>query len=377
MSVEVGRAPATVLTPLRGMVTGATWALMPFVAALVGGALVLLVTGRDPVATYGLLLQQSLGSMQALANTLVQMTPVLFTGLATAFAFRAGVFNVGVEGALYVGAFAAAWVGFTLVGLPGPLLVIAALAFAAVVGAAWSFVPGFLRARWQVDEVVSTLMLNFVAIQLTSYLVNGPFLAVGTANSMSPLVAPEARLGSLAPPSQLSLGFPLALAVAVAFWFIFRRTTLGYQLNLVGSSSRFAATSGISLVRVIILAMVISGLVAGLAGAVQILGVNGRFIDHFSPGFGFTGIAVALLGRNTALGCVLAALFFGALSNGSAMMQLFSDIPLDLVNVLSGLVMILAVVNFAGLRPRRIVPAVALAPAEAQPPAADERQEPS
>lgn len=369
MSVEAGRAPATVVSPLRGTGAGAAWALLPFVAALVAGALVLLVTGRDPVATYGLLLEQSLGSTQAIANTLVQTTPVLFTGLATAFAFRAGVFNVGVEGSLYVGAFAAAWVGFTFLGVPGLILIPAAVLLAAAVGAVWSFVPGFLRARWQVDEVVTTLMLNFVAIQLTSYLVNGPFLAVGTANSMSPLVAPEARLGSLAPPSQLSIGFPLAIAAAAAFWFVFRKTTLGYELNLVGSSSRFAATAGISLVRVIVLAMVMSGVIAGIAGAVQVLGVNGRFIDHFSPGFGFTGLAVALLGRNTAIGCVLAALFFGALSNGSAMMQLFSDIPLDLVNVLSGLVMILAVVDFAGLRPRRIVAAAALAPA-------DEHQEP-
>jgi simple sugar transport system permease protein len=368
MSVEASRAPATAITPLLGTAAGAARALMPFVAALVAGALVLLVTGRDPAATYGLLIEQSLGSARAITNTLVQTTPVLFAGLATAVAFRAGVFNVGVEGALYVGAFAAAWVGFTFLGVPGLIVIPAALLLAAAVGAAWSFVPGFLRARWQVDEVVTTLMLNFVAIQLTSYLVNGPFLALGTANSMSPLVAPEARLGSLAPPSQLSIGFPLAIAAAVGFWFVFQRTALGYELNLVGSSSRFAATAGISLARVIIVAMVISGVIAGVAGAVQILGVNGRFIDHFSPGFGFTGIAVALLGRNTAIGCVLAALFFGALSNGSAMMQLFSDIPLDLVNLLSGVVMILAVVNLAGLRPRRTAPATRTKP--------DDRQEP-
>jgi ABC-type uncharacterized transport system permease subunit len=342
----------------------AGWALAPFLVALLAGALVLVVTGRDAIATYQLLAEQAFGGGTAIANTLAQATPVLFTGLATAFAFRAGVFNVGVEGALYLGAFAAAWVGFSFVGLPGPLLIGSALLLAALVGAAWSFIPGFLRARWQVDEVVTTLMLNFVAIGFTSYLVNGPFLAVGTANSMSPLVATAARLASLAPPSQFSIGFLLVLAVGAVFWFVFSRTTLGYELNLVGSSPRFAATAGISLLRVIVLAMIASGLIAGLAGAVQVLGVNGRFIDHFSPGFGFTGIAVALLGRNTALGCLLAALFFGALSNGSAMMQLFSDIPLDLVNVLSGLVMILAVVNFAGLRPRRFAPMPAVPDAD-------------
>ncbi len=364
MSVHAGRAGAGTMLDARGAAASIGWALAPFLVALLAGALVLVVTGRDAVATYQLLAEQAFGGGTAIANTLAQATPVLFTGLATAFAFRAGVFNVGVEGALYLGAFGAAWVGFSFIGLPSPLLIGSALLLAALVGAAWSFIPGFLRARWQVDEVVTTLMLNFVAIGFTSYLVNGPFLAVGTANSMSPLVAPAARLASLAPPSQFSIGFLLALAVAAAFWFVFSRTTLGYELNLVGSSPRFAATAGISLLRVVVLAMIVSGLIAGLAGAVQVLGVNGRFIDHFSPGFGFTGVAVALLGRNTAVGCVLAALFFGALSNGSAMMQLFSDIPLDLVNVLSGLVMILAVVNFAGLRPRRFAPLPAVAEAD-------------
>jgi ABC-type uncharacterized transport system permease subunit len=347
-------APPAAPGDLRATAVRVGWATVPFAAALLVGALTLLLTGRDPIATYRLLLEQSFGSSIAIANTLTQATPVLFAGLATAVAFRAGVFNIGVEGCIYVGAFAAAWVGFSFVGAPGLLLIPAALLTAAVVGALWGFVPGYLRARWNVDEVVTTLMLNFVAIGVTSYLVNGPFLAVGTANSMSPLVAGEARLGSLMPPSQLSVGFVLALLVAALFWFVFRRTAIGYELDVTGANPRFAITSGISLLKVILLAMIVSGVIAGIAGAIQVLGVNGRFIDRFSPGFGFTGIAVALLGRNTAIGCVLAALFFGALSNGAAMMQLFSDIPLDLVNVLAGMVMIFAVVNFAGLRPRRL-----------------------
>lgn len=346
-------APVAVATDVRAIATRIGWAIVPFLAALLVGALTLALTGRDPVATYRLLLEQSFGSAIAIANTLTQATPVLFAGLATAVAFRAGVFNVGVEGAIYVGAFAAAWVGFSFIGAPAVLLIPAAVFVAAFVGAAWSLVPGYLRARWAVDEVVTTLMLNFVAIGVTGYLVNGPFLAVGTANSMSPVVDSQARLGSLMPPSQLSFGFILALIAAALFWFVFRRTTVGYEMDATGANPRFAMTSGISLLKVILVAMAVSGLVAGIAGAVQVLGVNGRFIDRFSPGFGFTGIAVALLGRNTAVGCVLAALFFGALSNGAAMMQLFSDIPLDLVNVLAGMVMIFAVVNFAGLRPRR------------------------
>jgi simple sugar transport system permease protein len=323
--------------------------LAPFIAALVLAGGVLVATGRNPSEIFGLLLEHTFGSGNAVANTLAQTTPVLLTGLATAFAFRSGVFNIGVEGSLYVGAFAAAWVGFTFLGLPGPVLVGAAILLGAAVGGAWALVPGYLKARWQVDEVVTTLMLNFVAISLTSYLVNGPFLAVGTANSMSPLVAQGARLGSLAAPSQLTLGFPFALALAAAFWFMFRRTTFGYELRVAGDNQRFAAASGINLFRVVVIAMLVSGIIGGLAGGIQVLGVNYRFIDRFSPGYGFTGIAVALLGRNTAVGCVLAALFFGALSSGGATIQLFTSIPLDLIDVLAGTVMIFAVVDLVRL----------------------------
>ncbi|HJV05385.1 MAG TPA: ABC transporter permease, partial [Actinomycetota bacterium] len=329
----VGASTGMLSAARRGTVLAAG-PLLPFVLALLLAGVVLVATGRDVGEIFGLLIEHSFGGGVALANTLAQTTPVLLTGLATAFAFRSGVFNIGVEGSLYVGAFAAAWVGFTFLGVPGPVLLTAAIVLGAVVGAAWAFVPGYLKARWQVDEVVTTLMLNFVAINLTSYLVNGPFLAVGTANSMSPLVAPQARLGSLAPPSQMTIGLIIALMLAVGYWFVFRRTTIGYELRTAGDNPRFAAASGISLFRVVMVAMLVSGLVAGLAGAFQILGVNFRFIDRFSPGYGFTGIAVALLGRNTAIGCVLAALFFGALSSGGATIQLFTNIPLDLIDLL-------------------------------------------
>jgi simple sugar transport system permease protein len=346
-----GAAPAA--PSARHWAVAAVGALLPFVLAMLVAGTVLVVTGRDVAEIFGLLVVHSFGSPDAVANTLAQTTPVLLTGLATAFAFRSGVFNIGVEGSLYLGAFAAAWAGFTFLGLPGPVLILVAVVLGALVGAAWALVPGYLRARWQVDEVVTTLMLNFVAIGLTSYLVNGPFLAEGTANSMSPIVASKTRLASLAPPSQLTIGFVVAAALAVGFWFVFRRTTLGFELRTAGDNPTFAAASGISLFRVVMIAMLVSGLIAGLAGAMQVLGVNYRFIDRFSPGYGFTGIAVALLGRNTAVGCVLAALFFGALSNGGATIQLFTSIPLDLIDVLAGTVMVFAVVDLARLVRRR------------------------
>jgi len=321
----------------------------PFVVALLVGAMVLAASGRDAAGTYALLFQQSLGGPTEFANTLVSTTPILLTGLATSIAFRAGIFNVGVEGSLYVGAFAAAWVGFSLSNLPGLMIVLVAGAFAGLAGGAWALIPALLRARWRVDEVVTTLMLNYVAILLTSWLVNYYFLAPDIANSMSPQIAEQARLPSLFSSTQLTIAFPFALVVTALYAYLFNRSVVGYELRMIGLNPKFARAVGINLAAGIITAFLLSGVLGGIAGGMQILGVNYRFIDHFSPGYGFTGIAVALLGRGHPIGIVLAALFFGALSSGGAMIQLFSDIPLDLINVLQGVVMIFAVIELTRL----------------------------
>ena len=326
--------------------------LLPFVTALATGAIILWLSGRSAPHVYWLLAKHSLGDQTSLANTLAYTTPVLLTGLATAFAFRAGVFNIGVEGSLYLGAFAAAWVGFTYVHANGAILIVAGLMLAALAGAVCAAPAALLRTHLGVDEVVTTLMFNFIAIGITSYLVNGPYLAQGTANSMSPLVASQASLPRLAAPSQLTIGILIALAAAFLFWFVFARTTIGYELRMVGQNRRLAAASGIPIARVVVVAFLVSGILGGLAGGIQILGVNHRFVDHFSPGYGFTGIAVALLGRNTAIGCCLAAFFFGALENGGATVQLFTNIPIELINVLQGVVMIFAVVEIGRARRR-------------------------
>lgn len=344
MTVTVRRAPTLprlVELGRAGMDAGG-----PFIVALVIGGVVLAVTGRDAMQTYAMIVQQAFGGRTELANTLVSTTPILLTGLAAGLAFQAGVFNVGVEGSLYIGAFGAAWVGFTFVHLPAILLVPFAISLGGLAGALWACAPGLLRAYLRVDEVVTTLMLNYVAVLFTSYLVNYLFLAPQVANAMSPLVAAHARLPILLPHTQLTAGFLLALIITVLYGLFFRYMALGYELRMVGHNARFAAAAGIDTVLVILVAMVLSGLIGGIAGAIQILAVNGRFIDNFSPGYGFTGIAVALLGRNSPVGICLAALFFGALSNGGATVQLFTDIPIDLIELLQGIVMIFAVVQF-------------------------------
>ena len=316
--------------------------LLPFALALLVGALVLALTGKDPFNTYGLIFQQAFLGLTNVANTLLFSTPLIFAGLATIVAFRAGVFNVGVEGSLYLGAFAAAWVGFTLTDLPRPIILPLAFVAAGAVGALWGWIPGVLKAYLQVDEVVTTLMLNYVAIFFTSYLVNGPFLAPNIANSMSPMVAPQAEIPTFMRSSQLNWSFVFALLLVFGLWWLLRRSTLGFAIRLVGDNARFAAASGISVARTIVYAMLLSGAIGGFAGAAQILGVNGRFIDNFSPGYGFQGITVALLAANEPLAVIPAAIFFGALTNGGGLVQLFSNVPIDLINVLQGTVMLFA-----------------------------------
>ncbi len=333
---------------------------MPFVAALLVGSILLAITGRDPFSTYAELFNEALGGQSRIAATLTAATPLIFTGLATAIAFRAGVFNVGVEGSFYLGGLAAAWVGFAWIGLGGTLQMLAALGFGALVGGLWMLLPGWLRARMDVDEVVTTLMLNFIAIGIALWLVNGPLLAAGSANSATPMVLAEARLPRLIPPSTLNAGFLIGLAALVVYGVWLRLRVGGFENRLVGLNPRFARSVGISVSSVILLAIVLSGVIGGLGGATHALGVVGRFSEGFSPGYGFTGIAVALLGRNRPVGILIGALIFGALTSAGTTVQLFADIPLDLVQVLEGTVMMLAVVEAVRwARRRRAVRAVA------------------
>jgi simple sugar transport system permease protein len=326
---------------------------MPFVIALVVGAILLLATGRDPIEVYGLMLDEGFGGPDELAATLSAATPILFCAIATAISFRAGIFNMGVEGAFYLGGLAGAVVGFSATGLPGPLLMAAELAAGAAVGGLWLSIPGWLRARLDVDEVVSTLMLNFVATNFTAYLVNHVFLAPGAGNSQTPLIAESGWLPRLMPPATLNLGFIIALVLLVGYDLWGRFTPLGYEARVTGLNARFSRAVGIDVPALIVKTAIISGLIGGLAGASHAAGLVHRFVAGFSPGYGFTGLAVVLLGRNTAVGMLLGALVFGALASAGTTVQLFSDIPIQIVDVLQGTVTVFAVVRMGQLLRRR------------------------
>lgn len=318
----------------------------PLVIAMILAAIILLAAGHNPIEVYRLLAVESFGGTRRLAATLSSTTPVLLTGLATAIAFRAGAFNVGIEGCIYVGGLAAAYIGFSYAALPAIAVIPLALLASLIVGALWMLVPGVLKAKLDVDEVVTTLMLNFIAISLTAYLVNGPLLAPGSANSATPMVAAAARLPRLMPPSTLNLGFIIAVALLILFWLWDKYTALGFETRIAGINPRFAIASGIDVPALLIKMMLVSGAIGGLAGGIHALGTVGRFVSGFSPGYGFTGIAVALLGRGSAIGIFLAAVLFGALATSGATIQLFSDVPIEIVDVLQGMVMIFAVARF-------------------------------
>lgn len=321
----------------------------PLLIAFLVAAAVLLVVGENPVEIFVLMASEAFGSDRRIAATLSAATPLLFTGTATAICFRSGVFNVGVEGAFVVAGLAAAYVGFALSPSFGVLLIPLGFTFAAIVAAFWLFIPGYLLAKFSVEEVVSTLMLNFVALGITGFLVNGPLLSELAGNNMTPEIHEQAELVRLMPPATLHAGFLVGLAIVIAYSLWTRLTPGGFESALVGHNKRFARAVGISIPATIILVMVISGVISGLGGASHALGQIHRFVEGFSPGYGFTGMAVALLGRNTSIGILLGAILFGALSSAGTTVQLFSDIPLDIVNVIEGTVMIFAVVELGRL----------------------------
>jgi general nucleoside transport system permease protein len=324
-------------------------ALQPLIVALLLSAVVLAIAGHNPLEVYRLLFTESFGSMKRVASTLAAATPLIFTGLATAIAFRTGAFNVGVEGCVNVGGLAAAFVGFTFISLSSFVLLPMAILASMVVGTLWMVIPGLLKSRLDVDEVVTTLMLNFIAVSLTAWLVNGPLLAPGSANSATPMISDAARLPKLMRGSTLNAGFLIALACIVLYWLWGKWAALGFETRITGMNARFATASGMNVPGLVLRMMLLSGLVGGLAGGVHALGTVFRYVSGFSPGYGFVGIAVALLGRGNAWGMLLAAILFGALATSGATIQLFSDVPIEIVNVLQGMVMIFAVARISNI----------------------------
>jgi simple sugar transport system permease protein len=301
--------------------------------------LAIAVAGFDVAAGYRALWEGAFGSPVAVADVLARSTPLIFTGLAVAVAFRAGLFNVGAEGQLLFGALAAVAVGL-VPGLPSWLHMPLALLAAALAGAAWGVVPALLKARFRAHEVITTIMLNYVAALMTGYLVNYPLHPAGELLPATARVAESAQVPRLLPGSQLSLILMLAVVCALLLQGVLRRTVLGYEIRAVGLNAQAARAAGIGQARAWAAAMALAGAAAGLGGAGEALAVHRRFIEGFSPGFGFDGIAVALIGASNPLGVIPAAVLLGVIRSGAVVMDRTTDIPADFVVVIQGLILV-------------------------------------
>jgi simple sugar transport system permease protein len=305
-------------------------------------AAALALGGYDPARALGALVDGAVGSPDAfLSITLVRAVPLLLTGLAVTLAFRAGVWNIGAEGQLYAGAVAAVWVGLSGDVLPAPLLLPALLAASALGGAAWAWLPALLKVRRGVGEVITTLLLNFVALDLAEWMVNGPLQESRGVFPSTDEIAAAARLPLILPGTRLHWGFALAVALSVGTWFVLRFTGFGFRLRALGASPDAAAASGrIDAGRLTYRVFLMSGALAGLAGGVQIAGVTYVLYKGLSPGHGYTAIAVALLAGLHPLGVLATGTFFGALEGGAAAMQRVAAIPAAWVRGVEALVIL-------------------------------------
>lgn len=322
--------------------------LIAVVAAFIVGAILILIVGDNPLDAYGLLLGSALSWPDGIGYTLFQATPLIFTGLAVLVGFRCGLFNIGAEGQLYIAAFATAWVGIKFASLSPWLLIPFCCAAAIVTGAFWAAIPGVLKAKFGSHEVINTIMLNFIAIALVSYFTQYHYKEKGDPILETVPIGQNAfipPLGKFIPgfPERipLNVAFLLALLCCLLVYLFLWRTKWGYEIRATGSNPFAAEYGGVSIGKQIIIAMAVSGALAGMVGINEVLGNRHRYYDGFSDNYGFTGIAVALLGRNHPVGVVLAALLFAALQHGGIYVDGFSEhVTKDIVQVLQGIIIL-------------------------------------
>ncbi|HTD33814.1 MAG TPA: ABC transporter permease [Candidatus Elarobacter sp.] len=303
------------------------------------GSIAMLLAHVSPVDGFAALFDGAFGTRGEIAETLVQTTNLLFPALGIAVAFRAGLFNIGAEGQLVIGGFLAGWLGaqFPVAGyLAVPMVLLAGV----VGGGLWGAIPGVLRARFGANEVISTLMLNVIAVLLTTYLVTGPMQQGNAGASETGPLPKAAQLPDLLSDTRLTWAFVIAIVVALVLHWVLQRTVFGYELRAAGDAPEAAKRAGIDLGRTALVAMTLSGAIAGLGGATIVAGVLHRFNTGLSPGYGFIAIAVALVGNLEPLWIIVASLAFGILFSGAIGMQTEAQVPREVVSLIIGLVIV-------------------------------------
>lgn len=306
--------------------------------AILIGAIILVVSGANPLTAYVALIQGAFGNMNAFGRTLEKATPLILSGLAVAFGFKAGLFNIGAQGQLLFGAITAAALGFGIDGLPAVIHIPLALIGGGLAGALYGAIPGALKTLTGAHEVITTIMLNYIAINITDYLADGPWkdTAPGNIVARTPPIFDSAKLPEI---GGISLGFVIALLFAALTWWLLWRTTTGFEIRIVGQNPHAARYAGVKVARTVIFTMVLSGLLAGIGGAVETQGVVGRYQPGFNVGLGFDGITIALLGKTHPFGVIPAAILVGAMKAGAGQMQFSAGVAKEITDIIQALIL--------------------------------------
>ncbi|MGK7886715.1 MAG: ABC transporter permease [Crocosphaera sp.] len=304
------------------------------------GAILISLIGKNPLEAYRILFQESLFNYYGFANTLTKTSPLLLASLGILIALKGGQFNIGGEGQIYLGALGSTLVGLFIKDIPSFLHIILTLMFGFVFGALWGLIPGFLKAYRGINEVITTLLLNYIAINFISYLVNHPLSEPNAPSAYSPLIAESAKLPIILPKTLAHAGIFVGILAMIIVGILLRKTIIGYEIEVVGLNPKAATYGGISVSKIIILVMALSGGFCGLAGGTEVMGLKYRLFDNFSPGYGFNAVAIAFLSRGNVFGVLLTSLFFGALLSGANIMQRSAAVPVTIVTVIQGLTLL-------------------------------------
>ena len=332
--------------------------LIPFLAVAITFAitsLLIILVGANPLEAYYYFLIDPLSSRVSVIEVLVKTTPLLLTGAAITWAFTGGYYNIGAEGQLYAGAVAATAIGLQMDGAPAWVAIPLIVAGGFAAGLLWALTPALLKVKLAIDEVVTTLLLNSVMLYIVSALLNGPWRDPVSQWPQSPDIAAVAIFPKLLPRARLHLGFLIAVAVIVIVWFVFRHTALGLRMKAVGLSPDAARFAGVNVTRMLLIAALVNGGIAGLAGVNEIAGIHYHMIDAISPGYGYTGIIVAMLGGLNVWGMALAALFIGLIDTGAQTVSRALGVPVYLGDIIQATLLLttLALLPLQGYRIRR------------------------
>jgi general nucleoside transport system permease protein len=310
------------------------------VTVLIGTALIL-ACGANPLDAYRLFFHGILGNASGFAEIFVKACPLILTGLGCAVAFQTGFFNIGAEGQFYVGAMAAAIVSLNLTGAPGFISIVLSLAAGFICGGLWALIAAILKAKFNISEIIVTIMLNYIAINFLGYAVRA-FLKDPNGNvPQSPKIEAAAQLNILISSTRFHSGILIAFACVVIVWFIMKKTSVGYELKAVGLNKRAASCNGISVIKNIVISAFLSGGLAGIAGVIEVLAIQKKLLEGISANCGYTAVLIALIASNNPVGVLVVAILYAALQVGANSMQRQMGIPSAIVNILIGVVVVL------------------------------------